>query len=94
MPRRSGRLTEPLSARALECSSRFDCGLPSGKLHPPDPAGPSHSAILLVFGVGSWAATAQLSGAVIAAGTLVVNTNVKKVQHPSGPGVSGRYPDS
>jgi hypothetical protein len=35
VPRRSGRLTEPLSARALEHSSRFDCGLPSGKLHPP-----------------------------------------------------------
>ena len=46
------------------------------------------TAMLLVFGVGGWAATAQLSGAVIAAGTLVVDTNVKKVQHPSG-GVVG-----
>ena len=46
------------------------------------------TAMLLVFGVGGWAATAQLSGAVIAAGTLVVDTNVKKVQHPTG-GVVG-----
>ncbi len=38
----------------------------------------------LVFGVGGWAATAQLAGAVIAPGTIVVDTNVKKVQHPTG----------
>ncbi|HYF53143.1 MAG TPA: HlyD family type I secretion periplasmic adaptor subunit [Salinarimonas sp.] len=39
---------------------------------------------VLVFGVGGWAATAQLAGAVIAPGTVVVDTNVKKVQHPTG----------
>ncbi len=39
---------------------------------------------LLVFGVGGWAATSELAGAVIAAGTVVVETNVKKVQHPTG----------
>ncbi|XWN32259.1 MAG: HlyD family type I secretion periplasmic adaptor subunit [Devosia sp.] len=39
---------------------------------------------LLVFGVGGWAATAKLSSAVIAAGTVVVATNVKQVQHPDG----------
>jgi HlyD family secretion protein len=38
----------------------------------------------LVFGVGGWAATAELSGAVIAPGTLVVERNVKKVQHRDG----------
>ena len=38
----------------------------------------------LVFGVGSWAATTDISGAVIAAGSLVVDSNVKKVQHPTG----------
>src|SRR5829696_9903029 len=43
---------------------------------------------LLAFGVGGWAATAELSGAVIAPGVLVVETNVKKVQHPTG-GVVG-----
>jgi HlyD family secretion protein len=43
---------------------------------------------LLVLGVGGWMATAQLSGAVIASGVTVVDTNVKKVQHPSG-GVVG-----
>ncbi|MEM8853849.1 MAG: HlyD family type I secretion periplasmic adaptor subunit [Pseudomonadota bacterium] len=39
---------------------------------------------LLVFGVGGWAATAKLSSAVIASGTVVVATNVKQVQHPDG----------
>ena len=38
----------------------------------------------LVFGVGGWAATTELSGAVIATGHLVVESNVKKVQHPTG----------
>ncbi|HEY4774169.1 MAG TPA: HlyD family type I secretion periplasmic adaptor subunit [Xanthobacteraceae bacterium] len=40
--------------------------------------------ILLGGGVGGWAATAEITGAVIAAGSIVVDTNVKKVQHPSG----------
>ncbi|HEY4471709.1 MAG TPA: HlyD family type I secretion periplasmic adaptor subunit [Stellaceae bacterium] len=40
-------------------------------------------AILLVGGVGGWAATSELAGAVIAQGQLVVDTNVKKVQHPA-----------
>lgn len=39
---------------------------------------------LLGFGVGGWAATASLSGAVIAPGTFVVERNVKKVQHSYG----------
>jgi HlyD family secretion protein len=38
----------------------------------------------LVFGIGSWAATTELSGAVIASGQLVVESDVKKVQHPTG----------
>jgi HlyD family secretion protein len=46
------------------------------------------TVVLLVGGVGGWAATAELSGAVVAAGNLVVDTNVKKVQHPTG-GVVG-----
>lgn len=39
---------------------------------------------LLVFGIGGWAVATQLSGAVIAPGKLVVDTNVKKIQHPTG----------
>lgn len=39
---------------------------------------------MLAFGVGGWAATASLSGAVIAPGTFVVERNVKKVQHSYG----------
>jgi HlyD family secretion protein len=44
--------------------------------------------VLLIGGVGGWATTAQLAGAVIAPGTIVVESNVKKVQHPTG-GVVG-----
>jgi HlyD family secretion protein len=39
---------------------------------------------VLVLGIGGWAAVAQLSGAVIAPGFVVVESNVKKVQHPNG----------
>lgn len=46
------------------------------------------ACFVLVFGVGGWAASTQLSGAVIASGKLVTDTNVKKVQHPTG-GVVG-----
>jgi membrane fusion protein, type I secretion system len=46
------------------------------------------AALLLIGGVGGWAVTTELSGAVIAQGILVVDSNVKKVQHPTG-GVVG-----
>ena len=38
----------------------------------------------IVFGIGSWAATMELGGAVVAQGSLVVDSSVKKVQHLSG----------
>ena len=41
-------------------------------------------AALVTFGIGGWAATTELSSAVIAQGSLVVDSSVKKVQHPSG----------
>jgi membrane fusion protein, type I secretion system len=44
--------------------------------------------VLLVGGVGGWATTASLAGAVLAHGTVVVDSNVRKVQHPTG-GVVG-----
>src|SRR5215217_719150 len=40
--------------------------------------------LLLVGGIGGWATTNEFAGAVIAQGQLVVDTNVKKVQHPTG----------
>jgi HlyD family secretion protein len=43
---------------------------------------------LVVGGFSSWVALAELSGAVVASGSLVVDSNVKKVQHPTG-GVVG-----
>ena len=42
----------------------------------------------LALGLGGWASTAEISGALIAQGSLVVDSNVKKVQHPTG-GVVG-----
>jgi HlyD family secretion protein len=42
------------------------------------------TAFLLIFGLGGWAATTEFSGAVIAPGQLVVDSNVRKVQHPAG----------
>lgn len=44
--------------------------------------------VVLVAAVGGWAGTTKLSGALIAPGTIVVDSNVKKVQHPTG-GVVG-----
>jgi HlyD family secretion protein len=39
---------------------------------------------VLAGGVGGWAGTMKLSGALIAPGSVVVDSNVKKVQHPTG----------
>ena len=38
----------------------------------------------LVFGIGGWASTIPLEGAVVAQGSIVVDLSVKKVQHLSG----------
>ncbi|QRM31584.1 HlyD family type I secretion periplasmic adaptor subunit [Microvirga sp. VF16] len=46
------------------------------------------SAFFLVGGLGGWAAVTELSGAVVAPGAIVVDSHVKKVQHPTG-GVVG-----
>ena len=44
--------------------------------------------IVLAGGFGGWASTVPISGALIAPGAVVVESNVKKVQHPTG-GVVG-----
>lgn len=41
-------------------------------------------AFLLLGGVGGWAATAQLTGAVIAQGSVTVDQNLKSLQHRDG----------
>src|ERR687885_531444 len=46
------------------------------------------AVVLLAGGVGGWATTTELAGAVIAQGQLVVDSYAKKVQHPTG-GVIG-----
>jgi HlyD family secretion protein len=43
---------------------------------------------LLAGGLGGWASTTEISGALIAPGSIVVESSVKKVQHPTG-GVVG-----
>jgi len=40
--------------------------------------------VLLVGGIGGWAVTTDLAGAVLAPGTVVVASSVKKIQHPTG----------
>ncbi len=40
--------------------------------------------VLLVGGMGGWAATAMLSGAVVGMGTVVVDGSVKRIQHREG----------
>src|SRR6185437_6228462 len=45
--------------------------------------------LLLAGGVGGWASTTQIAGALIAQGSVVVDSNVKTVQHPTG-GVVGK----
>src|SRR5258705_12857502 len=44
------------------------------------------AAVLLVAGLGGWAMTTEFTGAGVAAGQLVVDSNLKKVQHPTGGG--------
>lgn len=41
-------------------------------------------AVFLIVGVGGWAATARLTGAVIAMGTVSVDQNLKSIQHRDG----------
>jgi membrane fusion protein, type I secretion system len=64
------------SAKSARSSLRRHLGLGLG------------AAIVLAGGIGGWAGTAEIAGAVIAPGSLVVDSNVKKVQHPTG-GVVG-----
>jgi HlyD family secretion protein len=40
--------------------------------------------VVLVGGFGGWATTSELAGAVIASGTVIVESVDKKVQHPTG----------
>ena len=44
----------------------------------------SAAGLMLVVGIGGWAATTELAGAVIAPGQLVAESDVKLVQHPQG----------
>ncbi|MES0881948.1 HlyD family type I secretion periplasmic adaptor subunit [Roseibium sp. SCP14] len=41
-------------------------------------------AIFVVAGIGGWATFTEISGAVVSSGTVVVETNIKQVQHREG----------
>ncbi|MEO1543462.1 MAG: HlyD family efflux transporter periplasmic adaptor subunit [Pseudomonadota bacterium] len=43
-----------------------------------------YAVVLLVAGLGGWSATTQISGAVIAKATVVVESNSKSIQHLDG----------
>ena len=45
-------------------------------------------SLVVIVGMGGWAGTTRISGALIAPGSIVVDSDVKKVQHPTG-GVIG-----
>ena len=47
------------------------------------------AVLVMLGGTGAWIGTASLAGAVVTSGVVVVDGNVKKVQHPTG-GVVGR----
>ncbi len=47
-------------------------------------------ALFLILGIGGWAFRTELAGAVTASGSVVVDSNVKKVQHLTG-GSSENY---
>jgi HlyD family secretion protein len=46
--------------------------------------GGSVIVFVLTAGIGGWATTTEISGAVTAAGSVVVDSNIKKVQHLTG----------
>ena len=46
------------------------------------------ASLVLVGGIGGWAAATNIAGAVVATGHFVVDSHLKKVQHPTG-GVVG-----
>jgi hypothetical protein len=79
------RLHRPLAPRKL-------FKLPARKTQPselPDDIGAhlligSAAVFVLVGGLGAWAATSSLAGAVVAPGIVVVDSSDKKVQHPTG----------
>ena len=81
-PARAGNFTE---------SSHVMASVPNSKIHRSMHrrfVAATATTGLLTFGIGGWAATTKLAGEVVAPGSLVVDTNLKKVQHPTG-GVVG-----
>ncbi|MBV8921837.1 HlyD family type I secretion periplasmic adaptor subunit [Bradyrhizobium sp.] len=68
--------TKPAATKTVRASIRFHLMLGIGIV------------LFLAVGLGGWASTVLISGALIAPGQIVVESNVKKVQHPTG-GVVG-----
>ena len=79
------RTTSPWSARRV---ARHDRLRPSPRRPPALPASAyrrgAAASGFLCFGLIGWSAQADLAGAVIAHGQLVVESSAKKIQHPTG----------
>ncbi|OKO88461.1 hemolysin secretion protein D [Bradyrhizobium sp. NAS80.1] len=69
---------------AIEIGHGFDAGK---SIHRHSLLGAA-GLVAVFLGFGGWAATTEISGALVAQGSIVVDSNVKKVQHPTG-GVVG-----
>src|SRR5204863_4631204 len=81
--RRQARTSNSSAARPME-----DCNEPptaqSAICHPQGEPRGVHRRGGRARGFAGWASTTDIAGAVIASGTVVVETNVKKVQHHIG----------
>ena len=42
------------------------------------------TSVVLLGGLAAWAATTDIAGAVVTHGNVIVESSVKKVQHPTG----------
>ncbi|MEP3047961.1 MAG: HlyD family type I secretion periplasmic adaptor subunit [Roseibium sp.] len=68
----SGQGTSPDAMATLQKTTRFHFVLTVVLL------------LILIGGLGTWAVTQQISGAVVGSGTIVVESNIKDVQHREG----------
>jgi membrane fusion protein, type I secretion system len=83
LPARISRAVERMVKWSAELSPATTPGSARSSIHRNLLAG-LVIVLLLGLGVGGWAATTELAGALIAQGSIVVDSNVKKVQHPTG----------
>lgn len=82
-----GAIVARVRGRAASRDASGTTGEPVDDLRSPVLAGLLIAAVM-VAGTAGWAARVEIAGAVVATGTVVVDSHTKKVQHPTG-GVVG-----